>query len=204
MKEILPGVYHWSTYHPGIGAVVHSYLIAATDCTVILDPRVPHEALNILKPLARPCHILLTNRLHYRHSGRFARAFQAKIWAHQAGRKAFGPKRHRVHLFQHGAHLPGNIQALKIGSLCPEETAFFIPLHGGIVSIGDAVIREGNNLGFVPDFLMGEDPETVKRGMIQALRRLLRYNFDHLLFAHGKPWIGGGKKTLRKFLEGFK
>jgi len=25
--------------------------------------------------------------------------------------------------------------------------------------------------------------------------------FDHLLFAHGMPWLGGGKAALRAFVE---
>jgi hypothetical protein len=201
MREILPGVFHWTTFHQGIGVTVHSYLIAATRPQVVVDPRVPKNGLKELAHKAQPRHILLTNRLHYRHSGRFARAFDAQIWAHEAGKHAFGPRRHPVHLFKHGARLPGGIQALKVGALCPEETALYLPLHGGILSIGDALIREGSRLVFVPDFLMGDDPETVKRGLCQSLRQLLRRNFNHMLFAHGKPWIGGAKKALRKFLE---
>lgn len=200
MQEILPGIYHWTTFHKGIGATVHSYLIAARQPAVLIDPRVPEGGLKEIKRLAKPQHILLTNRLHYRHSGRFARAFHAKIHAHQAGRKAFGPKRHRVHLFEHGAKLPGGIQALKVGALCPEETAFLIPLHGGILSLGDAVIREGHSLSFVPDFLMGNDPEKVKSKLRHALQKLLKQKFGHLLFAHGNPCIQGGKEALRKFL----
>jgi hypothetical protein len=202
MQEILPGIFHWTIFHEGIGATVHSYLIAATIPPVVIDPRVPKNGFKEFPSNIHPQIILLTNRLHYRHSGRFARAFDAKIWAHEAGKHAFGPKRHPVHLFKHGARLPGGIQALKVGALCPEETAFYLPLHGGILSIGDALIREGNNLQFVPDFLMGDSAEEVKRGLRQALGKLLRHKFDHLLFAHGKPWVGGAKKALRKFLEG--
>jgi len=29
----------------------------------------------------------------------------------------------------------------------------------------------------------------------------LKRDFDNLLLAHGKPWIGGAKKGLRQFLE---
>jgi hypothetical protein len=114
----------------------------------------------------------LTNRLHYRHSGRFARYFRAKILAHRAGAQAFGQQRHKVHFID----------------------------HGGILSIGDAVIRERKRLSFVPDELMGEDPEGVKRGLRQSFRKILQRKFDHLLMAHGKPWISGGKKALGKFI----
>ncbi len=33
------------------------------------------------------------------------------------------------------------------------------------------------------------------------MRGLLTRDFDHLLFAHGEPLIGGGKAALRDFLQ---
>lgn len=200
MKETLPGIFHWTTFHAGIGDTVHSYLVTATGIPFAVDPRVPQGGLRKIKSIATPRYLFLTNRLHYRHSGRFARTFQAEIWAHRAGRKAFGPRRHRVRLFEHGERLPGGIKALQVGALCPEETAFFIPAHGGVLSLGDAVIRQGRRLAFVPDFLMGDDPERVKRALRLSLGRLLRQKFDHLLLAHGQPWIGGAKYALSAFL----
>jgi hypothetical protein len=200
MKEILPGVFHWTTFHEGIGDTVHSYLITATNPQIAIDPRVPKEGLDSIARIAHPRLILLTNRLHYRHSGRFARYFKAKIYAHRAGAQAFGPRRHKVHLFEHGARLRGGVLALKVGALCPEETAFYFKIHGGILSLADAVIRVGKRLQFVPDGLMGEDPEGVKRGLSLALSRFLRLKFRHLLFAHGEPILREGKKELADFL----
>ena len=200
MIEVLPGVFHWSTFHEGIGATVHSYLLASLEAPVLLDPRMPESGIAAIAKLAHPQLILLTNRLHYRHSGRFANYFGASIHAHRAGAHAFGPRRHRVRLFDHGANLPSRIRALKVGAICPEETAFLLPISGGILSLGDAVIREGRRLSFVDDELMGENPEGVKRGLRRSLGELLKQRFDHLLLAHGKPWIGGAKKALRDFL----
>lgn len=104
--------------------------------------------------------------------------------------------------FNHGDELPSGILALEVGVLCPEETAFYIPLHNGILSIGDAIIRDDDELGFVPDYLMGDDPEAVKRGLRKVFLAHLELDFDHLLFAHGEPWIGGAKMVLRQFLKG--
>jgi hypothetical protein len=91
---------------------------------------------------------------------------------------------------------------LEVGVLCPEETALYFPPSGGILAIGDAIIRYRDALGFVPDELMGEDPDGVKRGLKRVFLGHLERDFDHLLFAHGKPWIGGAKEGLRRFLEG--
>lgn len=56
-------------------------------------------------------------------------------------------------------------------------------------------------LGFFSDDLLGDDPAKVKRGLNDAFRGLLTRDFDHLLFAHGEPLVGGGNAALREFLE---
>jgi hypothetical protein len=48
---------------------------------------------------------------------------------------------------------------------------------------------------------MGDDPQGVKDGLAESLRRLLERRFDGLLFAHGEPLAAGGKAALRDFLE---
>jgi hypothetical protein len=98
--------------------------------------------------------------------------------------------------------LPGGVRALKVNTLCPEETALLLPSGGGILSIGDAIINEGGELDFVPDTLIGDDPPGIKRSLKEALLQICKQEtFDHLLFAHGDPIIGGGKETLRTFCQ---
>lgn len=199
MQQILPEVYHWTTFHEGIGAPVHSYYLADTEPAVLIDPRVPDEGLEWFVDHAPPAHIYLTNRLHYRHSDRFSRAFDAPVWCHQAGLHHFDETR-PVRGFEHGQRLPGDILALAIDALCPEETAFYIARHGGLLAIGDAIVRDGEALAFVPDELMGDDPGGVKQGLQAAFTRHLGRDFEHLLFAHGDPWLGHGKAALAGFL----
>lgn len=201
MKEILPGVFHWKTFHEGIQAYVHSYYINATDPPVLVDPRVPAQGIGWFAAHGAPEHAYLTNRHHYRHSTRFAEHYGVKVWCHQAGLHEF-THGEKVASFTHGRELPGGVLALKVGVLCPEETAFYLPLNGGFMCIGDAIVRERGKLGFVPDEYMGEDPAGVKRGLKKIfLKHIAEREFDHLLFAHGAPWVGGGKEGLRKFLE---
>ena len=201
MKEILPGIFHWTTFHKGIGAYVHSYYCCATSPAVLIDPRLPAEGLDWFEAREPPKHVYLTNRHHYRHSDRFAVRFGAEVWCHKDGLHEF-TRGQKVTGFVHGEELPGGLLALKVGVLCPEETALYIRLHGGILSIGDAIVRYGQKLGFVPDELMGDDPAAVKRGLREVFLEHVRdREFDHLLFAHGKPWIGGAKTGLCRFLE---
>ncbi|SRR5581483_7404841 len=203
MEEILPGIFHWTTFHEGIEQDVHSYYIAASNPAVLIDPRIPSEGLNRFKTHKPPKHIYLTNRHHYRHSGQFVDCYGTIVWCHKDGLHEF-IRGEKVRAFNHGDELPGGILALEVGVLCPEETAFYIPLGEGILSIGDAIIRDDDELGFVPDYLMGDDPEAVKRGLRKAFLAHLKRDFDHLLFAHGKPWIGNAKSGLRRFLKGLR
>ena len=199
VHEILPGLFHWTTFHEGIGQDVHSYYIADTHPAVLIDPRVPDEGIEWFDGRRRPEHIYLTNRLHYRHSDRFSKAFGCTVWCHRDGLHHFGKKR-PVKGFDHGDTLPGGINALPVGVLCPEETALYWPGPNGVLAIGDAIIREDMALGFVPDELMGDDPEAVKHGLRAAFERHLTLDFDNLLFAHGEPWIGDAKAALAGFL----
>ncbi len=158
---------------------------------------VPAEGLDWFRRQSKPEHVYLTNRLHYRGSDRFVEAFGTTVWCHSAGLHEFGPAP-RVRGFEHGDELPGGIRALKVGALCPEETAPLIPAGGGALALGDSAIRVNEHLEFVPDALMGEDPKAVKRGLRLAFSVLLKERFEHLLLAHGRPFVKGGRDALRR------
>lgn len=200
MNEILPGIVHWRTLHPEIQIEVDSYYVFACAPALLIDPLVPSDGLEWFRQRTIPEHILLTNRLHDRDSHKFVKAFGASVWCHEAGLHEFQESRLPVRGFRFGDELPGGVKALEVDVLCPEETAFLLPVAGGVLSIGDAVIHEEGELGFVPDTLIGDDPPAIKRGLKAALLRLCEENvFDHLLFAHGDPIIGGGKEALSTF-----
>ncbi len=197
MKEILPHIYHWTTNHPRIGIPVSSYYLA--DERILIDPLTPEEGLDWFgKP---PRHVLLTNRHHYRDSDVFAERFGSTVWCVESGLHEF-TKDQPVEPFSFGDELAGGIVAVEIGAICPDETALYIPKGEGLVALADGVVREGDvPLSFVPDQYMGDDPKSVKAGLVQSYRWLLERDFDHLLLAHGDPWVGGGKQALREFVD---
>ena len=198
MREILTGIWHWATFHEGIQSKVHSYYVDATHPAVLIDPRVPKEGLAWWHGRPGPKDVYLTNRHHYRHSQDFAAAFGATVWCHEKGLHEF-THGEKVRAFQHGQTLPGGVLALRIGALCDEETAFYLPVGGGVVAFGDSLVNQHGHLGFVPDELMGDDPATVKRGLVEAFRGVLAgRRFSHLLMAHGAPVIGRGREALER------
>ena len=197
MEEIVPQLFHWTAFHPDIEQVVHSYCVAGLGPIILIDPMVPAEGLGWFRREGRLQHIYLTNRLHYRDSSRFVEAFGVTVWCHVAGLHEFEANQH-VRGFEHGDELPGGVRALEVDALCPEETALLIPVGAGALALGDAVIRENSHLEFVPDSLMGDDPVEVKRGLKAAFSSLLEQRFEHLLLAHGQPFVKGGKTALRR------
>ena len=72
-------------------------------------------------------------------------------------------------------------------------------------AVADGVIREGNGpLCFVPDELLVDDlsqAPRVKRGLKAAYRRLAEEDFEHLLMAHGNPWLHDGRAALRAWAK---
>ena len=207
MREIAPGLFHWTAFHDGIRSEVSSYF--ASDTGVLIDPLLPAggvdggtDPLQWLRQQGPPTAIVLTNRHHYRHSGRIAETFDIAVYASEPGMHEFSAGQ-RVRPFNFGDRLPGEVIAHEIDAICPDETALEL-LSVRAVALADGLVRfsaPDAPLGFVPDWLMGDDPEAVKEGLHDSYSRLLTLDFDHLLLAHGLPAVGDGKDQLRTFLE---
>lgn len=198
MREILPGVLHWTTHHEGIGAPVSSYFVERAG--VLIDPRVPEGGLEELRDRAAPQQIVLTIGLHARHAQEIAEAFGCPVRAPREVRDRRGED-FDFEPFTDGDEVAPGVTAIGVTALAPDEVVLHLDVEGGALAFGDALMHYGDTLAYVPDNLLGDDPEGVKAGLTEALRGLLTRDFDHLLFAHGDPLVGGGKAALRDFVE---
>jgi hypothetical protein len=142
---------------------------------------------------------VLTNRHHYRHSDRFQAEFGCTVLASDPGLHEFGDDR-PVQGFAFGDELADGITALEVGSICPDESALHIELGDGFLAVADGVVNY-DGLRFVPDNLIGDDPEGVKEGLRAAYRRLCELEFDGLMCAHGDPIPTAGREKLREFVS---
>ena len=196
MDEILPGVWRWTAEHPRIGMRVSSHWVP--ESRAVIDPLLPEEGIDEFRSNP-PDRVLLSNRHHLRHAERFAEEFGCTIRASAPGMHEFegGPD---VEAFEYGEEIAPGIEALEVGAICPDESALLIRDARALV-IADGIIRYSDELQFVPDELIGDDPEAVRGELRAAYSRLLERDFDNLLFAHGEPLIGGGKEALRAFAE---
>lgn len=189
MREIAPGINHWTAPHPNIGAEVSSYWLPGIG--VLIDPLdVPEEVSGVNT-------ILLTNRHHRRSSLEARERFGASVHVPQAGMHDWEGE--PVDPYDPGDELAdGAVTVHEVGSICPDESALHIPSVSAL-AVADGVIRYDESLRFVPDNLM-EDPEDTKRGLKDAYARLANeLEFENLLVAHGEPIVGGARDRLREF-----
>jgi glyoxylase-like metal-dependent hydrolase (beta-lactamase superfamily II) len=196
MKEIGPGIHHWTAVHPRIQVEVSSYYVEPA--VTLVDPLLPAEGIEWFRSRRAPERVVLTNRHHYRDSDRFQAEFGCTVLASEPGLQEFADGR-EVEGFAFGDKLTEGITVHEVGSICPDETALHIELGDGFLCVADGVVNY-DGLRFVPDNLIGDDAEAVKEGLRASYRRLLELDFDGLLFAHGNPITGGGKQALREFL----
>ena len=200
MREVVPGIWHWSAEHPRIKIVVHSYYLPEE--RVLIDPIAPDEGLDWFAEHGPPTDVVLTNRHHYRSSGEFEERFGVTVRCVREGLHEFGAGR-TVEPFDLGDRPIEGLVVHGVGAICPDETAVHIPARQAL-ALADGAVRwePGGKLAFVPDGFM-DDPEQTKEGLRAAYRRLAEeLEFEHLLLAHGEPFVGDGREALRAFAEG--
>jgi hypothetical protein len=194
MREIFPGVVHWSMFHDPIGMRVSSYYVQPAG--IVIDPKLPEVGLTL--PV-RPQQVVLTSGLHHRDAALVAEQFGIPIRAPREAVQRLGGSL-EVETFSQGDEIAPGVIAIRIGRLCDDEYALHIAVDKGAIAFADGLHRYGEALGFFSDDLLGDDPKAVKEGLKQAFHGLLERDFDHLLFAHGEPLVGGGKAALREFV----
>ena len=198
MREILPGLWHWTAFYEHIGAPVGSHYLAAE--RVLIDPMIPPEGVDWFRQHGEPEHVLMSNRHHDRDAWRLRDEFGCTVHCVRNGMyeiEGRGP----AEPFDFGDELPGGVVVYEVDAICPDETALHIPRHRAL-ACADGVVqsRAADGLRFVSDGLM-DDPERTKRGLRDAYTRLLDLDFDVLLLAHGDPIVGGARDALRKFVS---
>jgi hypothetical protein len=198
MREIVDGVFHWTALHPNIGQEVSSYYVAPS--RTLIDPMATDEILGWLADRdERPDRVILTNRHHLRGTETFHREFGCTVHCHRAGLYECRGGDLEVEGFAFREELAPRITAVEVGAICEEETALLIERGPGALAVADAVVNYGG-LRFVPDHLLGDNPEIVKERIRGAYGKLLDRRFDALLFAHGPPIADGGKALLQEFV----
>jgi hypothetical protein len=190
MHEIAPGIHHWTAPHPKIKIDVSSYWLEGP--RVLLDP------LDVPGYVSEVREIVLSNRHHKREAFEAAERFGAPVRVPRVGLHEFAEDDPVEPYEFEEPFADGAITAYQVTEYWPDDGALHIPSVSAL-AIADTVINY-DGIRFVPDNLMGEDPEPEKRDIKETLGRLAEeLEFEHLLFAHGPPIPGQGRERLRDF-----
>lgn len=196
LREIFPGVLHWTALNENINARVSSYYVEPAG--VLVDPMLPEEGVRAFDGRTKPQQVVLTSGNHTRHAEQLAEAFGCPIVTSREGAERIGGAL-AVETYGDGDDVAPGVRAVHVGVLSPDEYALHITVTEGALAIADGVNHYADTLGFFSDGLLGDDPEAVKEGLKRRFRTLLERDFEHLLFAHGDPIVGNGKTALRAF-----
>ena len=185
MREIAPGLLHWTAPHPGAvadpepgsaadwPAEVGCTLYQAPDAAVFIDPLVPDDLWPALdeRVAGRPVVVLTTIRWHGRSRG--------EVLERYGGTE----------------EPPAGVRALPFPDF--GETMYLLPEPKALVP-GDRLIGDGaGGLRMCPQ-------SWLDTGTVEALRArlnpLLVLPVDHVLCSHWEPVVGGGQAALARAL----
>ena len=191
MREIAPGLVHWTAPHPGwdpegepggpadwpeqVGCTLYG--------NVFIDPLVPDDLWPALDELiaGREVVVLTTIRFHGR--------------SRDAVLERYGGENVR-----YDAPMPEGVEAFVVEGF--GETVYWLPEPRALVP-GDLLIGDGEGgIRMCPEsWLRGYLPEGARVAELrEALRPLLELPAEHVLASHWSPVIGGGHAALERAL----
>ncbi len=197
MRELLPGLFHWTAEHPNIGQEVSSHYLR--DGAAVIDPLTPSEGTAAVRDLGAVRHVVLSCRHHDRDHAAFVQEFGAAFHVSEAGVNEYPGE--QIEAYSIGDEIVPGITAVANGPIAPDDTVLRLDVEAGALLFADSLLRTDGELSFMPDSLLGDDPDQVRADITAALGELLDLEFDHLLFAHGDPLVGGGHEALADFVQ---
>ena len=198
-REIVPGIWIWSTHDPARGIDFNGWYVERGDTAVVVDPPASDDALELVRGRRRQlAAILLTNKHHTRDAVRFGRELRAPLWVPAGDAALMDVPFART--YAAGDRLPCDLTAVAIrDGKTPGETALLAPGTGTAAAliVGDAVIgKSRGQLSMLPAAKFAD-----VGAAIAGLRPLLELEFEALLLGDGEPIVRGGRAALARFVE---
>jgi glyoxylase-like metal-dependent hydrolase (beta-lactamase superfamily II) len=186
----------WHGYDPAVKAELYSTCVAALMGLYLIDPiPLQKQALDVLTGSSRVAGIVVTNSNHHRAAAQFAQRFAVSIFAHY---EAFPDEKPRLLItISEGEVISDGIHAIEIQGAAPGEIALHFAANGGTLVVGDALINfEPYGFSFLPAKYCSNQKQ-----MCRSLKKLLDYNAERILFAHGTPIVSNASERLRRLLD---
>ncbi|TAH36939.1 MAG: MBL fold metallo-hydrolase [Planctomycetota bacterium] len=189
VREVAPGVLHWSLHDDRIDFRSEAYAVLAPMRTVLVDPLPLSEEL--LDRFQNVVAIVLTSPSHQRATWRYRERFNCPVFAPRGGEGLEGKPDKE---YRHDAQLPGNLWALHAPGPDPAHHVLQIERRdmGPILFLGDLLMRgDSGPLRFLPAQHQ-KDPARSR----ESLQLLLDLKPDVVCPGHGAPFPSGGAEAL--------
>jgi glyoxylase-like metal-dependent hydrolase (beta-lactamase superfamily II) len=161
----------------------------------LIDPiPIEREALDELIGSHCVAGIIVTNSNHHRVCNWFAEQFSAPIFARS---EAFPDKAaQQFRSVADGDEICRGLRVIGIEGAATGEMILHYASNSGTLIVGDALINfEPYGFTFLPGKYCSNEKE-----MRRSLQKLLDYEAERILFAHGTPILSGASDRLRGLL----
>ena len=194
IAEPADGVFFWQHYEPAVKCDLSSCALLLGQELFFVDPvALRDDLLARLVAIASPGAVLLTNGNHARAAGDFRKRFGIPIWSHRDAVAELGIPIDRT--VEDGEEIKQNVSVVTLPGAGPGEIAFHDSTRG-LMLVGDALINlPPRGLAVLPDRYCSD-----AAAMRVSLRKLLRFEFQLLTFAHGLPLVSGAAQRLATLL----
>lgn len=185
----------WHDYDPGVKADLYSTSLSTSEGMYLIDPiPLEKEALDELIGSDRVAGIVLTNSNHCRASARFAEKFAVPVFACC---ELFPDKTaQQFRSVADGDEICNGLRVIGIEGAAAGEVILHYASNSGTLIVGDALINfEPYGFTFLPAKYCSNEKE-----MRRSLQKLLDYEAERILFAHGAPILSGASDRLRGLL----
>ncbi|HKQ37982.1 MAG TPA: hypothetical protein VJ063_07885 [Verrucomicrobiae bacterium] len=198
--DIIPvadGISVWQTFDPAVKADLWSSAVGTPVGLVLIDPiRLERTALRDLTSRVKVAGIVVSNENHERATAHFVDLFHPPVFAHGAVADALCLP-HLVPVIDKSEIVP-DLTAIHLEGAPTGEIALIHAENGGTLVVGDALINF-EPYGFT--FLPAKYCRDIKL-MQRSLAKLLAYQFERILFAHGTPIVRAGRSRFEQLLSG--
>ena len=195
MREVLPGVFHWTIQWPGWWSL-ESYWVRTASGGVLIDP-LECFGLDDLEKADDVTAIFITVGWHERSARLFAKRTGAEVYVPSLDTSMVEDIEH-FKGYGHGFVHHSGVRAIGVPGLTAGEQAILSDMHGGTLFVGDAL---GTTAKWAPGGLrLGGHPNGHPQPS-QTLVHLLDYEFQNLMPGHGRPIIGGARDELAKLIS---
>jgi glyoxylase-like metal-dependent hydrolase (beta-lactamase superfamily II) len=197
MKQILPGMWQWSSFSEEKQLDFNGLFLMIGEHKVLIDPPpMTAEASTFIRRNGPVDYIVVTNRDHARQAAACQTEFKCQLQVPDADAAQMDLTPTKT--FKDGELLPGGMWVIQLkDQKSPGESALFIQQGRGVLIVGDALI--GKPAGAV-SLLPADRYADVKKAK-EGLQRLLKYQFESLLVGDGTSILAAAKQPVERLLQ---